>query len=61
MRQAEGPTVTRHVLTLNARFHTRAINWPVKKFVCQIPELKGLTPAAEQSRLPGILRGVSRL
>jgi hypothetical protein len=34
-------------------------NWPLKKVLHQIPELKGLEPATDQSRLPEVLRGVS--
>jgi len=33
--------------------------WPLKKTKSRIPELNGLKPATDQSRLPGILRGVS--
>ncbi|HKT13282.1 MAG TPA: VWA domain-containing protein [Terriglobia bacterium] len=33
--------------------------WPLKKLRHHIPELNGITPAADQSRLPEILRGVS--
>ena len=33
--------------------------WPLKKVRHSIPELKGIEPAADQSRLPEILRGVS--
>ena len=34
-------------------------NWSLKKLQHQIPELKGIEPAADQSRLPEVLRGVS--
>jgi len=34
-------------------------NWPLKKLLHQVPELKGINPASDQSELPGILRGVS--
>lgn len=34
-------------------------NWPFKKLLHEIPELKGLEPAADQSPLPGILTRVS--
>ena len=33
--------------------------WPLKKMLHQIPELKGLKPATDQSQLPEVLRGVS--
>ena len=33
--------------------------WPLKKTLHQIPELKGLKPATDQSQLPEILRRVS--
>jgi hypothetical protein len=33
-------------------------NWPLKKTLHHIPELKGLTPATDQSQLPEILRRV---
>jgi hypothetical protein len=33
--------------------------WPLKKVLHQFPELKGLKPATDQSRLPEVLRGVS--
>jgi hypothetical protein len=33
--------------------------WPLKKVLHQIPELNGLEPATDQSRLPEVLRGVS--
>jgi hypothetical protein len=33
--------------------------WPLKKTLHQIPEIEGLKPAADQSQLPRILRGVS--
>jgi VWFA-related protein len=34
-------------------------NWPLRKTLHEIPELKGLKPAQDQSRLPEILRRVS--
>ncbi|HEV2380648.1 MAG TPA: hypothetical protein VG206_12740 [Terriglobia bacterium] len=34
-------------------------NWPLKKLLHEIPDLKGLEPAADQSPLPGILTRVS--
>ena len=34
-------------------------NWPLKETLHQIPELKGLEPARDQSQLPEILRRVS--
>lgn len=33
--------------------------WPLKKALHEIPELKGLKPATEQSQLPRVLEGVS--
>jgi hypothetical protein len=33
--------------------------WPLKKVLHEIPELKGLKPATDQSQLPEVLRGVS--
>jgi hypothetical protein len=33
--------------------------WPLNKMLHQIPELKGLKPATDQSQLPEVLRGVS--
>ena len=34
------------------------VNWPLKRTLHEIPELKGLEPATDQSRLPDILRRV---
>jgi hypothetical protein len=33
--------------------------WPLKKVLHQIPELKGLEPATDESQLPEVLRGIS--
>jgi hypothetical protein len=35
------------------------IQWPLKKVLHHIPELRGLKPAADQSQLPEVLRRVS--
>ncbi|MFZ0960486.1 MAG: VWA domain-containing protein [Terriglobia bacterium] len=34
------------------------VNWPLKRALREIPELKGLEPSSDQSRLPEILRRV---